>query len=421
MSPPDDQLSDWANRSVAPGSVEPAGRDAAAGATDDADVAGDAGVTGDEAAANDGGATANGAAADEAGPVTGQQPLIDFDLGDDPRGATTGAAAGATAGAAASGAGAPVSRHKRHQEWRRTEKARRVAARKSVRFPIFTRAVLLWMLIFALVGVAFGASGAFWWANFNSQVSDLKQDTDDFESRSLEAQNSIESLRAESLQEIDAAIEPLKAFLSESQMLQLAQLFSPSVYTVATLDEAGLPSVGTGFSVINDGADTYFVTSYTTIKAATVAPGPAVTIRKGTEEVTATVWNWDAARDLALIKAPRADVPVLDWVPAADQAGAVGTRVFPVSGLGGAGAALTNGMIIDQSASGFQHDAPLGAAFQGGPIVNVDGKVVGVASLTYAPLGFDAGPQIHFAVPVEDVCQRLISCGGSRSPGAQGG
>lgn len=412
MSPPDDQLSDWANRSVAPGSVEPAGGNA------DDDARADAAPTDDGAT----GEASSVAVSTDAGPVTGQQPLIDFDLGDDDddeAAAAGGAAAAATEPGAS--AGSTGSRRSRHQEWRRTEKARRAAARKSVRFPIFTRAVLLWMLIFALVGVAFGASGAFWWANFNSQVSDLKQDTDDFESRSLDAQNSIESARAESLKEIDAAIEPLKAFLSESQMLQMAQLFSPAVYTVATLDEAGLASVGTAFAVINDGGDTYFVTSYTTIKAATVAPGPAVTIRKGTEEISATVWNWDATRDLALIKAPKADVEVLDWVPAADQAGAVGTRVFPVSGLGGAGAALTNGMIIDQSASGLQHDAPLGAAFQGAPIVNVDGKVVGVASLTYAPLGFDAGPQIHFAVPVEDICQRLISCGGSRSPGAQGG
>ena len=62
----------------------------------------------------------------------------------------------------------------RRSEWRRTEKARRYAARNSVRFPIFTRSVLLWMLIFALVGMAFGASGAFWWAHFNTQVSELR-------------------------------------------------------------------------------------------------------------------------------------------------------------------------------------------------------------------------------------------------------
>src|SRR3954470_4468061 len=88
-------------------------------------------------------------------------------------------------------------------EWRRAEKARRYAARNSVRFPIFTRSILLWLLIFALTGVAFGASGAFWWANFNSQVSELRNDTQDFESRSSDAQSQIEDQRKQALDDIN--------------------------------------------------------------------------------------------------------------------------------------------------------------------------------------------------------------------------
>ncbi len=84
------------------------------------------------------------------------------------------------------------SARQRRSEWRRAEKARRYAARNSVRFPIFTRSVLLWMLIFALVGLAFGASGAFWWAHFNTQVSQLRSDTQDFETRSQSASADIE-------------------------------------------------------------------------------------------------------------------------------------------------------------------------------------------------------------------------------------
>src|SRR6476659_9535634 len=73
-----------------------------------------------------------------------------------------------------------------------TEKARRYAARNSVRFPIFTRSVLLWMLIFALVGVAFGASGSCWWAHCNPPVSELRADTQDFETRSQSGSADIE-------------------------------------------------------------------------------------------------------------------------------------------------------------------------------------------------------------------------------------
>jgi S1-C subfamily serine protease len=306
---------------------------------------------------------------------------------------------------------APRPPRQRRSEWRRAERARRYAARNSVRFPVFTRSILLWWLVFALTGLAFGASGAFWWANFNSQVSDLRKDTEDFEERSLEAQSLIETQRQEALAEIDQALEPMQGFLSETQMLALAELFSPSVYTVASLDDEGLPAVGTGFAVIGDDRYTWLVTSFETVRAASVAPGPDITIRKGTEETGAELWNWDPDRDLALIRVEKAGVPLLDWVDEQSAAQALGSRIFPVSGLGGAGAKLTTGVVVDQSAPGFQHTAPLGTDFQGGPIVDVDGKIVGVASLRYQPLGFDPG-DVRFAVPIGEVCQALISCGG---------
>jgi S1-C subfamily serine protease len=308
----------------------------------------------------------------------------------------------------------PRTGSQRRSEWRRAEKARRYAARNSVRFPIFTRSILLWLLIFALTGVAFGASGAFWWANFNTQVSELRSDTQDFEERSVDAQSEIQGLRDQSIGEINEALAPLRGFLSETQMLQLGQQFSPSVQFIATLDEAGLPSVGTGFAVITDDRQTWFVTSYTTVRAATVAPGPEITLRKGTDEVKGELWNWDPQRDLALVRADIPNAQVLEWVEDGDAARAVSRRIFPVSGLGGAGSSLTTGVVIDQSSIGFQHDAPLGAAWQGGPIVNVDGKVFGIASLTYAPLGFPPGEQVHFAASVNEICQRILSCGGGQ-------
>lgn len=344
----------------------------------------------------------------DAEPVTGSQPAV-----------TPGSAGSAAGGQQP--VGEAMSRRERRRAWRREDKARRYAARNSVRFPIFTRSVLLWMLIFALTGVAFGASGAFWWANFNSQVSDLRSTTQDFEERSADAQASIEQLREQALTDINDALGPLQGFLAETQVLQLAQLFSPAVYSVATLDEEGRPAVGTAFAVVSDDRETYFVTSYTTVKAATVTPGPEVAIRKGTEETRAEVWNWDPERDLALIRAPKGGVQVLEWISNDAAARALGGRIFPVSGLGGAGASLTTGVVIDQSAAGFQHTAPLGPAFQGGPIVTVDGKVLGVASLTYQPLGFDPG-EIHFAVPINQVCQKLLQCGGAdRTPSPRGG
>ncbi|MFN8038247.1 MAG: hypothetical protein U0Q07_03455, partial [Acidimicrobiales bacterium] len=136
----------------------------------------------------------------------------------------------------ARGPGRLRSRSQTRKEWRTTERARRYAARRSVRFPIFTRAVLLWVLIFALVGLAFGASGAFWWAHFNTQISQLRDDTRDFEQRSQNAQTAIDAERNQALTQINEALKPLSGFLSESRTIQLAQAFAPSVFFVSTFD-----------------------------------------------------------------------------------------------------------------------------------------------------------------------------------------
>ena len=75
-------------------------------------------------------------------------------------------------------------------------------------------------------------------------MSQLRSDTQDFETRSQSASADIEKQRADALAQIDAALKPLKGFLTESQTIQLSETFSPSVYSVATLDEQGKPSVG---------------------------------------------------------------------------------------------------------------------------------------------------------------------------------
>ena len=155
----------------------------------------------------------------------------------------------------------------RRSEWRRTEKARRYAARNSVRFPIFTRSVLLWMLIFALVGVAFGASGAFWWAHFNTQVSELRSDTQDFETRSQSASADIEKQKNDATDQINAALVPLKDSLAATKTVQEAATYSPAVYQVSSLDDQGRPSVGTAFAVITSEDETLMLTSYAAVRA----------------------------------------------------------------------------------------------------------------------------------------------------------
>ena len=311
-------------------------------------------------------------------------------------------------------ADAPVrtkSRHRKRKEWRQSERARRYAARRSVRFPIFTRSVLLWMLLFAMMGAAFGGSGAFFWAHFNTEISELREQTTDFDKRSQEARAEIDAMRNQAVTDINNQLKPIAPFLAEANTVKQAQTLSPYVWFVATLDENGNPSVGSAFSVQTDDTTTLMITSYETVKAGSVNPAPAIGVRKGQEEIPAVLVGFDPDRDLALIEVQRANMPVLEWASDADQEAALGLRVFPVSGLGGTGASLTSGIIMDQSVAGILHTAPVGAFMQGGPIVTADYKVIGVASLAYRPLGFDPG-EIHYSVQINNVCVVLMECGG---------
>ena len=169
--------------------------------------------------------------------------------------------------------------------------------------------------------------------------------------------------------------------------------------------------VGSAFVVSSDASSSLLLTAHELVAAATAQPGPKVTLEKGAEQLAAEVWSWDAANDLALVKLAKGNLPAIAWAPESVRAGAVGTRVYAVSGLGGTGAKVVSGMVIDQSNVGLQHDVQLSPDFRGGPLVNGDGQVLAVATSTYRPLGFDPGP-LPYAPDIITACQdqKVLVC-----------
>ena len=307
-------------------------------------------------------------------------------------------------------------RGRKRTEWRQTERARRYAARRSVRFPIFTRSIVLWMIIFAVAGLTFGASGAYWWAQFNTEVTKLREDTRDFQEQALNAQQAIDSERNAALTQIREANKPLAGFLSEALIVQLAKNFETKVYFVETLDERGERMVGTAFAVASDKNETMLVTSLNTVRASTIEPAPGISLKKGADVVPATLWATDPLHDLALLRVERGDIPVMEWAGDDTQQRLLGARVFAVGGLGGNGAALVPGLVFDVSGAGIRHTVPIDMDFQGGPIINAEGKVVAVSSMVYEP-GFFATSQTKFAPFVGSVCDPeggVLSCGGGK-------
>ncbi|MBK9178047.1 MAG: trypsin-like peptidase domain-containing protein [Acidimicrobiales bacterium] len=310
-----------------------------------------------------------------------------------------------------------------YDEGRRSRRAKK----PPLRHRVLPRTVIgITMLLLALaMGAAF--SGAVLYAYYDWRLSQNEDEVGDlisgFDQRYETAAAAITAQQDEATARIRTELEPLAALVGEATTIsQLAGAISPSVWFVATLDEEGRASVGSAFVVASDSSRSLLLTSYTTIRAATANPGPQVVVRKGDEEIAADVWTWQPERDLALLVVPKPDLPALAWAPDDVMAKALGTRVYAASGLGGVGASLSPGYVIDQSLTGLQHTVAVGTAFQGGPLLNSQGQVLGVASLTFSPLGFPPG-SVLFAPPVTTACDAVLSCGSGGAapqPGAEG-
>jgi S1-C subfamily serine protease len=268
-------------------------------------------------------------------------------------------------------------------------------------------------MVLFLMAIASAFSGAVLFAYYSYRLSETEKRVDRFET---DFKDSVKNAKAEigkekdsALDEVGTQLNELEKFAASGETLSgLLAKTKDAVWFVSTLDENGQPSVGSAFVVFADADQSFLLTSYTTIRAATRQPAPEVTVTKGDDKLKATLNGWDADNDLALLVIPKPNLKPLPWAKGSPVA-VVGDRVFVVSGLGTAGGAISQGFVADVSANGIQHDTPVGAAFQGGPLINSKGEVLGIASRTYSPLHF-APEAVFFAVPIRSACTAVIKC-----------
>ncbi|MBW8824943.1 MAG: serine protease [Acidobacteria bacterium] len=275
---------------------------------------------------------------------------------------------------------------------------------------ILPRSVLgIAALILSLaLGAAFSGAVlyAYYQARLDSHENAITKYANTFDERLKTATAIIKSEQNKAREAVRSEIGPIKELAASGETInELLDRVAPSVWFVSTLADDGSPSVGSAFVVFADADQSFLITSYTTVKAATTAPAPAIQLRKGNDVVTAKLETWEVQKDLALVSVKRGNLPRLDWGGNPD----IGERVFAVSGLGSKGASASQGIVGDVSATGIQHDAPIGVQFQGGPLLNSDGEVIGVASRTYAPLNF-APDSVWFAPPIRGACDKVLRC-----------
>lgn len=290
-------------------------------------------------------------------------------------------------------------------------------------FVVPKTAVGMVMFLFAgSIGAAF--SGAVFFAFYQWRLQQLEDKIEQFtgagERAIDESVDRIHRERDDARSQIRAELEPLQELQASEETLQdLLEKAGPSVWFVLTRDPDGQPQVGSAFVVAADAEQSYLLTSLHVVRASTTRPGPEVRVRKGDQELNATLWTWDEERDLALLVIRRPNQPRLPWAPE-DPALGLGQRIFVVGGVGGENASVTQGFVVDVSAAGVQHDAGVSGAFEGGPVINSNGEVVGVATSTYAPLGFRS-EDVTYAPHIRNACEHVLQCPGGDDGGAPAG
>jgi S1-C subfamily serine protease len=292
-------------------------------------------------------------------------------------------------------------------------------ARRGWRLLVPTTALGLAFALFC-ASVASAFTGAVLYAFYEYRLGKTEDRVDEFEASFEdevdEAIKQIGEERDAAVGQVQSQLDDLEKFAASGETLQgLLEATSPSVFFVETRDDAGQPSVGSAFVVFSDAEQSFLLTSYNTVRANTQEPIPGIEVRKGDERLGSTLISWDEPNDLALLRVDRPSLPRLKWAPT-DPPAQVGDRVFVVSGLGGSGGAVSQGFIAGVSSEGIQHDSPVGAAFQGGPLLNSSGEVLAVASRAYSPVGF-APEAVFFGVPVRSSCSKVIQCPDGAQPG----
>jgi S1-C subfamily serine protease len=161
----------------------------------------------------------------------------------------------------------------------------------------------------------------------------------------------------------------------------------------------------TGFVVVRDGDEAFIITSFSLLadpRRTDVPLDVPVTVRTVAGETSAEVHSWDAERDLLLLRARLGAFEPLEWRPA-DGPVEVGDRIVGL-GLTPQLELVRVGGELASTGNALLSDLPALAALAGGPVVDQEGRVVGISSLELA--GFGGDPVI---VPIRVLCERLLA------------
>jgi serine protease Do len=168
----------------------------------------------------------------------------------------------------------------------------------------------------------------------------------------------------------------------------------------ADADADAVGALGSGFIIRDDGL---IVTNRHVVVDARLV---RVRLFDG-RELPAKILGADAVTDIALLKVDAGQLPVLRL--SSSRSVAVGDAVIAIGNPFGLGQSVSAGIISargrtledDPYIDFLQTDAAINRGNSGGPLLAVDGSVVGVTSAIFSPSGGSVG--LGFAIPAETV------------------
>ncbi len=216
----------------------------------------------------------------------------------------------------------------------------------------------------------------------------------------------------------------------------VAAKVTPSVVNVAVQQTVFDPftggtrqrEVGNGSGVIVR-EDGYVVTNFHVIENA-----ERIIVTVGVQDLEASVVGVDASTDLAVLRVPGTDLPVMEFGSSADLS--VGQFVVAVGSPFGLEKTVTAGIIsaLQRTPDGehmpgaarytnlIQTDAAINPGNSGGALVDSEGNLIGINTLIQSPAGAIGAPQsagIGFAIPVDfvrNVVDQIIKTGTAIHP-----
>lgn len=205
--------------------------------------------------------------------------------------------------------------------------------------------------------------------------------------------------------------------LAEGQVARVAEAVLPAVVSVqATLGD----SAGTGSGVVVDGAG-FIVTNNHVISMAATNPGATLTVTfdDGTK-VPAEIVGRDTKTDLAVLRTDVANLAVAELGRSEDVS--VGDDVVAVGSPLGLSKTVTRGIVsaldrpvrlsgegtdTDAVIDAVQTDAAINPGNSGGPLVDAEGRVIGINSAIRSESGGSVG--LGFAIGIDDVTEVVES------------